>query len=156
MSKSNDRVIATNRQAGRNYELFDSWEAGLVLSGSEVKSLRESKVQISEAFGREENSELWLIGLHIAPYRSNHTFTHEPDRPKKLLLHRKEIERISSRLNRDGLTLVPLSLYFSKGKAKVKVALGRGKSDYDKRQTIAKKDADRETQKELGRRQKEG
>ena len=84
MSKSNDRVIATNRQANRNYELFDSWEAGLVLSGSEVKSLRESKVQISDAFGREENQELWLIGLHIAPYRSNHTFAHEPDRPKKL------------------------------------------------------------------------
>ncbi len=79
MSESNDRVIATNRQAKRNYELFDSWEAGLVLSGSEVKSLRESKVQISEAFGREEDRELWIIGLHISPYRNNPNFAHDPD-----------------------------------------------------------------------------
>ena len=155
VSESNDRVIATNRQAKRNYELFDSWEAGLVLSGSEVKSLRESKVQISEAFGREEDRELWIIGLHISPYRNNPNFAHDPDRPKKLLLHRNEIERILHRLNRDGLTLVPLSLYFSNGKAKINVALGRGKSDYDKRQTIAKRDADKETQKALSRKQRE-
>ncbi len=146
-------MIATNRLARRNYDLFDTWEAGLVLQGSEVKSLRESKVQITEAFGRADRGELWLVGLYIAPYRGSGSdvYGHDPDRPRKLLLHRAEIVRILDRLDRDGLTLVPLSLYFSNGRAKVEVALARGRALHDKRQAIARRDADREAQRAMAR-----
>ncbi|MBT3248942.1 MAG: SsrA-binding protein SmpB [Actinobacteria bacterium] len=157
MAQENDRIIASNRLARRNYELFDTWEAGLVLQGSEVKSLREAKVQISEAFGRAEGGQLWLVGLHISPYRNsgNEAFGHDPDRQKKLLLHRREISRITDRLDRDGLTLVPLSLYFKNGRAKIEVALARGRATYDKRHALAKRDAEREAQRAMGR-QKRG
>jgi len=153
VTDARDRVIATNRLARRNYDLFDTWEAGLVLQGSEVKSLRESKVQITEAFGRTDRGELWLVGLHIAPYRGSGSdvYGHDPDRPRKLLLHRAEIVRILDRLDRDGLTLVPLSLYFSNGRAKVEVALARGRALHDKRQAIARRDADREAQRAMAR-----
>ena len=152
MSDSNDRTVATNRRARHAFDLLDTWEAGLVLRGSEVKSLRDAKVQIAEAFGREENGELWLVGLHISPYSmSGEGMGHDPDRPKKLLLHRSEIRRIVERMPREGLTLVPLRLYFQGGNAKVQVALARGRKLHDKRQAITQREADREAQRAMSR-----
>ena len=112
MADSGDRVVATNRRARREFDLLDTWEAGLVLRGSEVKSLRESKVQIAESFVRSEGRELWLVGLHVTPYSATGSPAsgHDPDRPKKLLLHRTEISRIVGRMAREGLTVVPLQL----------------------------------------------
>ena len=152
-SDARDRTVATNRQARRNYEVLDTWEAGLVLRGGEVKSLRESKVQIAEAFGRFEGGELWLLGLHISPYSMSggEGMGHDPDRPKKLLLHRAEIRRMNDRVQREGLTLVPLSLYFSNGRAKVELALARGRGHADKRQAIAEREAAREADRSMAR-----
>lgn len=153
MGDARDRVVASNRKARRNYDLLDTWEAGLVLRGSEVKSLRESKVQITEAFAREERGELWLLGLHIAPYANTggDSTGHDPDRPRKLLLHRREIIRIVDRMQREGLTLVPLSLYFSNGRAKVEIALARGRDLHDKRQALVRREADREADRAIAR-----
>jgi len=151
---SRDRTVATNRKARRNYEVLDTWEAGLVLRGGEVKSLRASKVQIAEAFGRFEGGELWLLGLHISPWSTSgsvETSGHDPDRPKKLLLHRSEIRRMHDRVQREGLTLVPLSLYFSNGRAKVELALARGRGHADKRQAIAEREASREADRAIAR-----
>ena len=153
-SDARDRTVATNRQARRNYEVLDTWEAGLVLRGGEVKSLRESKVQIAEAFGRFEGGELWLLGLHISPWMTSGAIEasgHDPDRPKKLLLHRAEIRRMNDRVQREGLTLVPLSLYFSNGRAKVELALARGRGHADKRQEIAEREAAREADRSMAR-----
>ncbi|HVN51720.1 MAG TPA: SsrA-binding protein SmpB, partial [Acidimicrobiales bacterium] len=114
------KVVATNRQARRDYEIIDTFEAGLALQGSEVKSLREAKVQLAESYARIENGEVWLLGLHIAPYsHSGRADGHVADRSRKLLLHRSEIQRIRARLDQERLTLVPLSLYFKEGRAKL-------------------------------------
>ncbi|MDG2429053.1 MAG: SsrA-binding protein SmpB [Acidimicrobiales bacterium] len=152
MGETNDRTVATNRRARHEYDLLDTWEAGLVLRGSEVKSIRDAKVQISEAFGRETNGELWLVGMHVPPYAMSggETMGHEPDRPRKFLLHRAEIRRIIERMNLEGLTLVPLKLYFKDGNAKVEIALARGRKLHDKRQSLASKEADREADRAMG------
>ena len=152
MSDSDDRTVASNRRARHEYDLLDTWEAGLVLRGSEVKSIRDAKVQIAEAFGREEKGELWLVGMHVSPYAMSggEGMGHDPDRPRKLLLHRNEIRRIVERMNLEGLTLVPLRLYFKDGNAKVEVALGRGRKLHDKRQALARKEADREADRAMG------
>lgn len=140
------KLIATNRRARRNYEVLETVEAGLVLRGSEVKSLRLGHVQIGDAFGRFEGRELWLHSLHIAPYEQAQAHSgHEPERPRKLLLHRGEIDRLRSQVDEQRLSLVPLSIYFKDGRAKVDLALARGRKTYDKRQVIAQRDADRET-----------
>jgi SsrA-binding protein len=137
------RAVATNRQARRDYEILDTYEAGIMLQGSEVKSLREANVQLAESFARIEGHEIFLVGLHIAAYsHSGQSDGHLADRHRKLLLHRREIDRISSRLDQERLTLVPLSIYFKDGRAKVELGLGRGRREYDKRQVIAKRDAD--------------
>jgi SsrA-binding protein len=137
------RAVATNRQARRDYEILDTFEAGIALQGSEVKSLREAKVQLAESYARIDDGEIWLMGLHISPYsHSGQADGHLADRTRKLLLHRGEIERIRSRLDQERLTLVPLSLYFKDGRAKLELGLGRGRRQYDKRQVIAKRDAD--------------
>ncbi|NNE73091.1 MAG: SsrA-binding protein SmpB [Acidimicrobiales bacterium] len=143
---SQSKVVATNRQARRNFEILDTFEAGLVLQGSEVKSLREAKVQLADAFARVDDGEAWLLGLHIAPYSKTATaaFGHDPDRRRKLLLHRAEIERLGHRMAAEGLTLVPLSLYFSNGRAKIELALARGKNVLDKRRTIADRQSERD------------
>ncbi len=156
MGDARDRVVTSNRQARRNFDLLDTWEAGLVLKGSEVKSLRESKVQITEAFAREEDGELWLLGLHIAPYSMSGGGAegHDPDRPRKLLLHRREIHRIVDRMQREGLTVVPLSLYFSGGRAKVEIALARGRHLHDHRQALARREAEREAERAVARARK--
>ena len=152
VSEHADRTVASNRRARHEYDLLDTWEAGLVLRGSEVKSIRDAKVQIAEAFGREESGELWLVGMHVPPYAMSggDSMGHEPDRPRKLLLHRSEIRRIIERMNLEGLTLVPLRLYFKSGNAKVEVALARGRKLYDKRQALARKEADREADRAMG------
>ena len=156
MTDSGNRVVATNRRAHREFDLLDTWEAGLVLRGSEVKSLRESKVQIAESFVRSEGRELWLVGLHVAPYSrtGDPTSGHDPDRPKKLLLHRNEIRRIIGRMDREGLTVVPLRLYFFGGRAKVEIALARGRRLHDQRQALAEREAERETARAIARKRR--
>lgn len=151
MSTQNARrspVIATNRQARRDYEILEEIEAGIVLLGSEVKSLRESKVSLSDAYARIVDGELWLIGLHIAPYShaADHT-GHEVDRDRKLLVHRRQLEVLASRLATERLTLVPLAMRFVDGRVKVDIALARGRKQHDKRQAIAERDAEREARR---------
>jgi SsrA-binding protein len=146
------KVIASNRQARRDYEILDTWEAGMVLRGSEVKSLREAKVQISDAYARIIDNEAWVVGLHIAPYsHAGVQGTTEPDRDRKLLLGRHEIDLIRSRLDQERLTLVPLLLYFKDGRAKLEVGLGRGRREIDKRNVIAEREADREARRAMVR-----
>lgn len=139
------RAIATNRQARRDYEILDTYEAGIMLQGSEVKSLREANVQLAESFARIENNEIWLVALHVSAYsHSGQADGHLADRQRKLLLHRNEIRRIKARLDQERLTLVPLSLYFKDGRAKLELGIGRGRREFDKRQVIAKRDSDRD------------
>lgn len=146
------KVVATNRRARRDFEILDEYEAGLVLVGSEVKSLRESNVTLAESYARMADGELWLQSLHIAPYsHAGGASGHDPDRPKKLLLHRGELNRIRARLEQDRLTMVPLSLYFKQGRAKVLLGLARGRRRADKRQAIAEQDARREARQQMGR-----
>lgn len=148
--ESGRRVIATNRQARRDYEVLETLEAGLVLQGSEVKSLREAHVQFADANGWIRDGEAWLLGLHIAPYANAQSHTgHDPDRERKLLLHRDEILRLQARLAQDRLALVPLALYFRDGRVKVELGLGRGRKQHDKRQAIAKRDAELEARRAL-------
>lgn len=149
------KMVAVNKQARRNYEISETFEAGLVLHGSEVKALRESKVQISDAYARFENGELWLVSFHISQYTKASTHRRpEPARKRKLLMHRAELDRLFSKTEQDRLTLVPLSLYFKDGRAKLELGLGRGRKTVDKRQLIAKRDADREARRELAQRSK--
>jgi SsrA-binding protein len=144
------KVIASNRQARRNYDILETIEAGLSLVGSEVKSLRESKVQLADAYARIDDGEAWLVSMHIAPYSHAQGHTgHEPDRRRKLLLHRNELARLKSRVDQERLTLVPLALYFKDGKVKVELAVGRGRRSYDKRQALAKRDAEMETRRAM-------
>jgi SsrA-binding protein len=144
------KVVATNRQARRNYEIIDALECGLVLTGSEVKSLREARVQLADAYARVIGSEVWLVGLHITPYSHTAGFSAPPaERDRKLLLHRDEIDRLRSRVDQDRLALVPLRLYFKDGRAKVELGVGRGRRQYDKRQVIAKRDADLEARRAM-------
>ena len=142
------KVIATNRKARHNYEITSSLEAGLVLQGSEVKSLRAGKASLVDAYGRIRNGELWIIGMHIAQYKEATFANHEPTRERKLLLHKQEIKKIKRKVEEKGITLVPLKLYFKNNKAKLELGIARGKRKYDKKVTIAKKDAERDMQRE--------
>ncbi|MGB8361653.1 MAG: SsrA-binding protein SmpB [Acidimicrobiia bacterium] len=141
------RVVATNRRARRNYAVLDTFEAGLVLLGSEVKSLREGKLELKDSYGDIRGGEAYLVGAHISPYDFARDGGHDPERERKLLLHRREIDRIAGSLAEKGLTLVPLRVYFKDGKAKVEMALARGKTTVDKRQTLR----DREHAREMER-----
>ena len=136
--------IAKNRRARHDYHILDVWEAGLVLTGTEVKSLRDGKANIGDAYGIVKNGELWLLNMHISAYERGGYSNHEPDRTRKLLLHRKEIRRLIGAVEREGLTLVPLEIYFKNGVAKVALALGKGKKAHDKRDTIKEREAERE------------
>lgn len=150
MAPKGTKIIASNRRARYDYDVLDVVEAGIALVGSEVKSLRESKVQMADAYARVEDGELWLHGVHISPYVHSAAHSgHDPDRRRKLLLHRDQIGRIGARVAQDRLALVPLSLYFKDGRAKVELAVARGRRRYDKRQAIAKRDADREAAKAM-------
>jgi SsrA-binding protein len=143
MPPSGVKVIATNRQGRRDYDILETVECGIVLQGSEVKSLREAHVQFADANGWIRNGEVFLVGLHIAPYlNSTGMFGHDPDGERKLQLHRNEITRLKSKVDQDRLTLVPISLYFKEGRVKVELALARGRNQRDKRQAIAKRDAE--------------
>jgi SsrA-binding protein len=143
--------VATNRQASFRYNLLERFEAGLVLTGTEVKSLRDGSAQLKDAYATVRDGEVWLIGLYIAPYPAASRDNHEPERPRKLLLHRGEIERLIGRSQERGLTLVPTRIYFtgSRSRAKVEIALARGKDLYDKRQAIRKRDVARDIEREL-------
>jgi SsrA-binding protein len=146
------KIIASNRRARHEYTIEDTVEAGLVLTGTEVKSLRAGRATISDGFGQINDSEAWLHGVHIPEYTQGTWTNHEPRRTRKLLLHRKEIDKLSSSIKERGLTLVPLSLYFKDGKVKIELGLARGKRTYDKRHDLAKRDAAREVERELRRR----
>jgi len=143
------KTIARNRQATHDYEIVSSWECGLVLTGTEVKSLRENQAQLQQAYGRYEDGEVWLLGCEIPEYSLGHQLNHKPKRARKLLLHRSEIEQIAKKVTERGFTLVPLELYFKKGLAKVRLALARGKKVFDKRQTLKKTEAKREIDRAL-------
>ena len=147
------KMIATNKSAHRSYEITETYEAGISLRGSEVKSLRESKVTLGDAYARFEDGELWLVGLHITPYsRASTHVAADASRKRKLLMHRAELDRLNSKTEQDHLTLVPMALYFKDSRAKIELGLGRGRRTVDKRQMIAKREADREARRELAQR----
>jgi len=147
-------LIASNRKARHDYAIIDTFEAGISLTGTEVKSLRAGRASLIDGFATVSDDEVWLRNVHIAEYAEGTWTNHAPRRARKLLLHRAEIDKLTQRLREGGLALVPLSMYFSDGKVKVELALGRGKKEYDKRQTLAKRDSDRELAKYAGRRAK--
>jgi SsrA-binding protein len=148
------KVIASNRKARHDYAIVDTYEAGLVLTGTEVKSLREGRASLVDGFATIRDGEVWLQGVHIPEYTQGTWTNHEPRRQRKLLLHREEIERLLGKTRESGLTLVPLRLYFKDGRVKVELALARGKRSYDKRQDLARRDAQREMARAVGRRAK--
>jgi SsrA-binding protein len=142
--------IATNRRARHDYEILETYECGLSLLGAEVKSLRAGHVALRDAYARIDNGEAWLVGAHVAPYEYATGYGRfDPDRPRKLLMHREEIDELGGKVAQKALTLVPLSLYFRDGRAKVEIALARGKRLYDKRHTIAERDSARDTQRTI-------
>jgi SsrA-binding protein len=149
---SGTTLIAANRRARRNYEILETVEAGLVLRGSEVKSLRDGHAQIGDAFARFEGDEAWLVSMHVGVYSHAQEHSgHEPERRRKLLLHRSELDRLRHIVDEQHLSLVPLSLYFKDGRAKVELALARGRKTYDKRQVLAERDAEREARRAIAR-----
>ncbi len=147
---SSRKVIAINRKAHRDYHISDRYEAGLVLLGSEIKSIRNHNVSIGDGYIQERDRELWLLNTHIAPYKDARNFGHsDPRRPRKLLLHRREINRIITKLRQNGMTAIPLQLYLERGRAKVEIGVARGKRQYDKRADLAKRDANRQIERAL-------
>ena len=150
------KTITLNRRAYHDYNIEESIEAGIVLSGTEIKSLRAGKVSLPQSFAKLENGELWLFNSYIAPYEEGNRYNHEPTRPRKLLLHRYEIDRLMGQAARKGFTLVPLRLYFKKGLAKVELGLARGKKLYDKRHVLAQRQTEREIERTLKMRRYKG
>ncbi|MGH8891000.1 MAG: SsrA-binding protein SmpB [Acidothermaceae bacterium] len=148
------KLIASNKKARHDYHIDDVYEAGLVLTGTEVKSLRAGRASLVDGYGLIKDGEVWLQGVHIPEYTEGTWTNHEPRRPRKLLMHRKEIVRLIGKTRETGVTLVPLSLYFKDGRAKVEIALAHGKKSYDKRQALAERQAGREIARALGRRSK--
>lgn len=147
------KVVATNRKARHDFEILDTYEAGLVLTGSEIKSIRAGHVNLREGFVQPRGDELWLLNVHIASYEQAGMFGHDPLRPRKLLLHRREIDRLMSQIQEKGLTLVPTLMYLTRGRAKIEIALARGKKQYDKRSALRERDSDRQIQRTLNERQ---
>lgn len=154
MNAEGTKLITSNKKARRDYFILDTFETGLVLQGTEVKSLRDGKASLAEAYARLQGDEIWLIGAHIPEYSHGNRQNHEPTRPRKLLMHRREIERLRGKIEEKGLTLVPLRLYWRRGRAKLEIGLARGKRDYDRRQDTLKREADREMERAMGRRAK--
>jgi SsrA-binding protein len=146
------KTVATNRKAYHNYHIGDSLEAGIALTGTEIKSVRAGRASLGDAYVRPEAGELWLMNAHIARYDAGSYMSHEPRRPRKLLLHRKQIDRLTSQVVEKGFTLVPLKLYIKDSLAKVEVALAKGKKLYDKREAIARRDSDREMERAVKQR----
>jgi SsrA-binding protein len=147
-----NRVLTVNRKARHDYDVIDTFECGIQLAGSEVKSLRDGKAQLKDSYGRVQSGELWLLGVHVPPYdRADSFHKLDPDRPRKLLLHRREIDQLIGRTQQDSLTLVPMRLYLKDGRVKVELALARGRKRYDKRHAIAERDANREAERAMAR-----
>ena len=142
-------VITVNRKAYHNYHIQESFEAGIVLKGSEIKSIRAGKVNLSDAYAKPENGELWLYNSHIASYDAASYNAHEPVRPRKLLLHREEIDNLAGKVTQRGLTLVPLKLYIENGVAKVELGVAKGKKLYDKREAIARREVERDIERQM-------
>ena len=147
--KSSVKIAAQNRKARHEYEILETFEAGIALTGTEVKSLRQSKANINDAFARTDNGECILYDMHISPYEFGNRFNPDPLRPRRLLLHKAEIRKLHSRIKEQGLTLIPLKVYFVRGMAKIELGLARGKKLYDKREAIAKKEAKRRMDREI-------
>jgi SsrA-binding protein len=148
----NTKTVATNRRAHHDFEILETFEAGLVLEGSEVKSLRDGKANLKDSFAQVKGGEVWLVGMYVAPYSFSRGGGHDPERTRKLLMHRREIDRIAGKLAEQGLTLVPLRLYLREGKAKIEIGLARGRRTVDKRQAIRVREQKREMERALRRR----
>ena len=149
-----ERVVATNRKASHLYEILETYEAGLVLRGTEVKSLREGHINFKDSYARIEGGEAWFVGCHISPYRHGSDANHDPERPRKLLLHQGEISRLLGKVQERGLTLVPLRLYFKDGRAKLELGLARGRKLHDKRRAIREREMRREMDKAVRNRER--
>ena len=145
------KVVATNRKAHHDYNILETYEAGIALLGSEIKSVRDNRVSLGEAYVKADGGELWLVGAHIARYEAASYMSHEPTRARKLLMHRKEIRILMGKLAEKGLTLIPLRMYIKERTAKLEIGLGRGKKLYDKRETIIRRESDREIERTLKR-----
>jgi SsrA-binding protein len=146
---TSEKLIASNRRARHNFDILEMYEAGLVLLGTEVKALRDGRADLKESYARVEGNEAWLIGCHISPYAQGNRANHDPLRPRKLLLHRREISRLLGRVMEKGLTVVPLGLYFKGGRVKVELGLARGRKTLDKRQVIREREERREMDREV-------
>ena len=155
MSKEHVKVIVTNRKARHEYFIEDELEAGMVLTGTEIKSIRAGHVSLQEAFVTARDGEMWILGMHVSPYDPASRDNHDPVRPRKLLMHRREIDRWEAAAQQKGYTIVPLRLYLRDGRAKLEIGLGKGKKLYDKRSTIAERDADRRIRRALRERERE-
>ena len=151
--ESNFKVVATNRKASHEYFLLERIEAGIALQGSEIKSIRAGQISLAEAYIRVDGDQAWLEDAHIAPYEHAGIFNHEPRRPRKLLLHKKQIRQLWNQVRQKGVTIIPLRVYLKDGRAKVEIAVAKGKKLYDKRETIAKRDAEREIERNFHRRE---
>lgn len=149
---TNIKVVATNRKASHEYFLLERFEAGIALQGSEIKSIRAGQISLAEAYVRVDGREAWLEDAHIAPYEQAGRFGHDPRRPRRLLLHRREIRQLWNEVRQKGMTIVPTRVYLKNGRAKLEIAVAKGKKLYDKRQAIAKRDAEREIQRDVRRR----
>jgi SsrA-binding protein len=147
-----ERIVASNRKARHDYRIVETVECGIVLTGDEVKSLRGGRASLTEAYARVRDGEVWLEGMHIPPYEQGDKRRHLPTRPRKLLLHRRQIDRLLGQQQEHGITLVPLRVYFTHGLAKVEIGLGRGKREHEVREALKKREHDREIERELGRR----
>jgi SsrA-binding protein len=147
----NVKVVATNRKAGFEYFLFERFEAGLALKGSEIKSIRTGQISLAESYIRVDENQAWLIEAHIAPYIQANRFNHDPKRPRRLLLHRKEIREMWDAVRQKGVTIVPIRVYLKNGRAKLEIAIAKGKKLHDKREAIARRDAEREMDREASR-----
>lgn len=143
------KVVSRNRKASHDYFLFDQLEAGLVLNGSEIKSIRAGQMSLAEAYVQIDGNEAWLIDAHIAPYDHSGRFNHDPRRPRKLLLHKKEIIKLWNNVRQKGTTIIPIMVYLKSGRAKIQIALAKGKKLYDKRQSIAKRDSQRDVERQF-------
>ncbi len=154
MARDGSRLIAKNKKAFHDYFVEETLEAGLVLTGTEVKSLRDGKVNLRDAYANIDGEEVWLLGMHISPYEQGNIFNHDPLRERKLLLHKSEIRRLLGKVQAAGYTLVPTKLYFKDGRAKVEIGLAKGKQLHDKRETLARKEAEREMQRAFRDRQR--
>lgn len=147
--RRHDRIVTTNRRAFHEYTILDTVEAGIALTGTEIKSIRDGKITISEAYARIENGELWLIGSHISPYSHGNRSNHEPDRPRKLLVHKRQIRELRAAIEQKGMTLVPLRVALKRGRAKVDVGVARGKKLYDKRDAAAERESRRDVERAM-------